>query len=84
MRKLGHRQEAFLKAMVRHGYWSSGCGWLWGGLNEHLRMSNSLLKRGLLTFETRNTDYLLGYKLKPYDRWTPTEAGKAYVKGLES
>jgi|SRR5215831_3839157 len=46
--RLGEDQWSLLASTAeRHG-WSYGSGWIWGNRSQHIRLSDSLVKRGLL------------------------------------
>ena len=52
-RNLGESQLEVLRCMKqRDGTWHSGCGWVWGCYSQHIRILNSLEKRGLVTRDT--------------------------------
>lgn len=71
-RPLGEIQEGVLRAFVGHNRPASertypDGGWLWDTPSRTTRVCNSLVKRGLLTFDLRAKQYRL------------TDEGKAYL-----
>lgn len=55
MRKLSAAQEFALKRLA-HDMWYPGCGWYWGNTNTTIRITESLLRRGLIAKRTLKTD----------------------------
>lgn len=54
-RKLGDAQLEVLRCMKRRdGTWHSGCGWVWGCYSQHIRILNSLEKRGMVTRDVKS------------------------------
>jgi hypothetical protein len=74
-RQLGSEQRRFLETLVEHGYWyggAHGCGWQWGSKSETLRLLESLLRRALVTSETRESGMRKGSSVI---YWIPSAAG---------
>ena len=49
-KSLGKQQKALLNCLERKGYWDKGTngGWTWGGVENTVRILDSLVKRGLV------------------------------------
>lgn len=57
-RPLGSVQRCWLEAMIRHGgTWSVGCGYLWSSWGRTVKLSESLLARGLVRKVVRKNRY---------------------------
>lgn len=50
--KLGPRQARVLEALLRHGSWSCGGGWVWDTSSGTDRTLRSLARRGLVEVTT--------------------------------
>lgn len=77
--QLGSEQRRFLETLVEHGYWyggAYGCGWTWGNNSQTLRLLESLLRRALVTTETRPSGIRQGGTTI---YWLPSEAGQQLV-----
>lgn len=44
--RLGSRQRHVLEALIRHGSWGEGCGWVWNTPSETDGILRSLTRRG--------------------------------------
>lgn len=53
MKHLGTSQRACLKALSEHnnGAFYPACGWVWDNFSSTARILNSLVKRGLVSYE---------------------------------
>lgn len=51
--KLGRTQRKMLRALVDHGRWSPGCGWIWTNHSTTVRLLDSLVARGMAERTTR-------------------------------
>ena len=60
---LGKQQKALLDCLERKGYWDKGLngGWTWSGVENTIRILDSLVKRGLV-----KTD---GYRYEPVKQY---------------
>lgn len=56
MKGVGTTQVAVLQALIRHGSWSAGCGWLWDTPSGTIRIILSLVKRGFVRWEDQQRD----------------------------
>ncbi|USC17073.1 hypothetical protein [Rhodococcus sp. 11-3] len=45
--RLGDRQRSVLEALLDHGQWYAGCGWVWDTVSGTDRVMRSLVRRGL-------------------------------------
>lgn len=85
MRKLGCNQAAVLRSLVdaksREGdaRWTPHCGWVWTSTLQTKRLFDQLVSRGLVQvhFE-KNSGWTL--RSAEYPVYTPTDAGRAWVK----
>ena len=72
-RPLGTNQKLAMGCMKRYRRWEPGAGWSLGSGSTTIRVLESLVKRGLVQKETRQSYRTSG----TYDVYTLTEAGKA-------
>ena len=49
LKPMGKTQTEVLRCLHKHGWWSNGCGWIWGNASATTRILESLVKRGLAT-----------------------------------
>lgn len=45
--RLGNIQREVYQALMEHGRWHSGCGWIWDNYSTTTRLLESLVKRGV-------------------------------------
>lgn len=64
--RLGSDQWSILRSMCEQGGWSKGSGWVWSNPSGTTKLSESLVKRGLLFREDRPDKYN-----RPNPRYTP-------------
>lgn len=69
---LGKRQQDFLRALVDHGKWYRGCGWIWSNESTTVALLESLHRRGLVE-RTRDAD-------KVDVVWRPTARATAFTE----
>jgi len=75
-RPLGRNQLAMLEAFRRHGSWTPGSGWVWDSVSEHVRLCESLERRGLV--ERFERTRLLPRGKRTVTGFRLTEAGEAW------
>lgn len=51
--KLGNSQRYVLKALKKHRGWYPMCGWIWNTRSGTIRILDSLVKRGLADFDSK-------------------------------
>jgi hypothetical protein len=71
IRPIGKTQKAISDALVRHGRWSPGCGWIWTGHRTTVKLLDSLVIRGLATKEERKYIHPLFKEERTYVEYRP-------------
>ena len=86
MRKLGCNQAGLLRSLVdsqsREGAarWTLYCGWVWSTQTQTQKMFDQLVKRGLVRVHIEKNDGTWSLRPAEYPVYTPTDAGRAWVK----
>lgn len=73
--RLGSNQLHILKALVQHGSWQPGSGWIWTNYSITLRAMKALERRGL----AQNTGQEAGSRK---ERYVPTDEAKSFIENL--
>lgn len=75
--RLGSNQLNILKALVQHGYWAPGHGWVWANYSITLRAMKALERRGL----AQNVGEEAG---SCKERYEPTDEAKSFITTLST
>lgn len=73
-RPLGENQRQALKALAEHngGAWYPGAGWIWTNTSTTVRLLDSLVTRGLVSY----SEEVSHRTQQPYPKYTITQAGR--------